>query len=178
LNDLRDKCDQAFELYRHRPSKENGAALCTAVDRLIMTKELAILCPSLAMLEVTIERNHTGHAWWGIFAMKLAAKMLRKRIPEWRVGWNDYYMTRWLLTQDQHSANEIHRRAAHVPDGPSLSGKEDWGAVGHTAKWMASTQREINHEFDEALKVAEQNCWVCHSNHLVEHAAMFKGAIR
>jgi hypothetical protein len=160
--DARQHCNEAYELYRQRPSRENGIVLCRSIATLLKNRELAVICPSVAMLEVLLDRKHTSQHWYSILAIKIGINWLRSQMADWRPGWNDYFMVRWQLTKDQRCADEIHRRAHHVGHQPNWTGKEDWGAVGYTAAWMALSQREQNPEFDEAMKIAERDCFICH----------------
>jgi hypothetical protein len=144
----------AFQLYRQRPSPENGVALAKAATVYLVQRSLSAQGPCLAIFEIIHDRKHDGTRPWQVW---LCVKGLRYFLKKDRVGWNDYHMIRWQLTQDQSQAEEIHRRANHV-GGPSGS---NWAMVRFTAQWMADSYRQQDEDFDAALKTAEDRCLLC-----------------
>jgi hypothetical protein len=154
---------RALETYRESPNLENGAVLRNHVAAYLMTEKLSSIGPSLAILEVLASRGHSSvHAYRRVIH-KVGIKILRHWFEKYpsRPGWNDYFICRWILTENIEDAREIHYRARHIMPSNEIDPKNDWSAVAFTANWMAESQRKQNPEFDQALQSAEETCSHC-----------------
>jgi len=156
---LPDDCtlnfQSAFDFYRQRPDESTGKQLAKALSRYLAAqpRDIARYGPCLAMVVTLRERNHWPAA---TVREKIGVRVLTwflnrglgAPLPPRRPGWNDYYMVRWQLTNEQRLADEIHRRT-HYTD-PHM--------VGFTAKWMADSQRSQDCAFNAALGISEAKC--------------------
>lgn len=157
--------EKAFQLYRLRPNAENGAALRNEMGRWLKTRELAAWGPALAVIEILFERNHAGLRGWRAWMNTAPIRFLRwvseTKLLD-RPLWNDYWMTRWLLTQSRDCAIEIHCRARHILRQPVTPDENNpWSLVAFTAEWMASSQRVQEPKLDAQLREIEATCANC-----------------
>lgn len=149
----------AYELYRQRPSYENGLVLMKHCALWMRTRDVACLGIVFGVLDTLTERKHLGISWRKQWVTRAIFWGLRRQFKPERPGWNDYYMVRWQLTKNDSCAAEIHRRVKHLSVEPNPA--TPWGMVAFTAQWMADTVRKEDPEFDAALLAAEHNCLLC-----------------
>jgi len=147
--------EQAYELYRFRPTDENAAALKR--QAVFAFRREGLTLPSLAVLEILADRKQSSRHWIFRLGVRAIRRFLRETHPADRPGWNDYLMVRWQLTKDRRMAAAIHDRATHVVAEKG----SNWDMVRVTAAWMASSQREQNPEFDADLRMVEEACGWC-----------------
>lgn len=148
-----DDLNAVLSAYRADDSPTNAKAVRVFAIRFLKSQRdrgcaLAGFGPTLAMLDVSSEAYKEG------CTVRLAQWVIRRALSEDRPGWNDYWMTRWLLTGDLLAVREIHRRAAHL-DGAK------WSMVAETAQWMVSSVRQSDREFDVAYREVEAACDLC-----------------
>lgn len=165
--DDQERLNHAFETYCQYPSLLNGIELSRLTGKSLRGPkiELARVGPALAIFEVILDRGHVTFRGPRMWFYKNSVKLLHwhlLRKYRSRPMWNDYFMCRFLLTQEREAAVEIHCRARHIkraeiPDQADTP----WQVTGFTAEWMAGSQRSQNQNFDEALKEIESTCAHC-----------------
>lgn len=163
--DDQERLNHAFETYCRYPSLLNGIELSRLAGKSVRNRELARLVPALAIFEVVLDRGHVMFRGPKMWAYKKLVKVLHWQLLRKyrdRPMWNDYFMCRFLLTQERDAAVEIHCRARHIkrPAEPDFA-TDPWAMVGFTAEWMAGSQRSQNQNFDEVLKEIELTCANC-----------------
>jgi len=122
--------------------------------------------PFLGMMDEVAAKHPVRNRW----VFNAAMWWLRRFLPSWRPGWNDYWMMRWQLSHSEAAAVEIHQRAWHsflasdmlrpMPQ-PEL---ERLHAVWESARWMVGSYRRQDPEFHASMLKTEKECEVCNAN--------------
>lgn len=94
--------------YANNPSTQTGTKLFGLAMVVISQRGLAGVGPVLAVIDVVTENMHDPFS------------VMRELLTAKRPGWNDYHISRWMLTHDICELRELHRRAAHLERSPEL----------------------------------------------------------
>lgn len=135
------------------PSLQADAELLSAVNAPYFAianyalAEKLILCLSSdvqncgrAAMVLALQEAHQNDEWGRFQPLFAAAKEYLDKYPPEAVGWNDFWMARWLILHDPKAIGEITRRTAQS------------GPVGDTARWMVSSVASLIPQFAEDLQ--------------------------
>jgi hypothetical protein len=155
--------------YLTDPSCANAVLVRSlARDFYMIRPNIASIGPLLGMLDAVDEKHPKVH---GRNLYRVYKWVLRRLLPAWRPGWNDYWMMRWQLTHSDAAACEIHRRAWHSFMASDMlrplpqEELERLHAAWESARWMVGSYRRQDPAFQVAMLEIEKNCGLCSGLH-------------
>lgn len=110
----------------------------------MMIKETEL--PAIATIEVML-KNHE-YLVKMMPKLGLVVKTLKLTIPLDRVGWNDYFMAKWMLDRDEAALDEIIKRYYFKEGGNH--------PIFETCRWMVNSMMQQNEVFRIQFKVRSQ----------------------